>query len=76
MTEIYSYLRVQLAPPERVVDLCWELDDLQKMCQEAHTKLIADPDYPKKKEQQPDLWIREITGQCSILLQIIANNQL
>ena len=73
MTEIYTYLRVQLAPPERVVDLCRELNELQKMCQEAHTKLIAAPDYNKKKEQQPDHWSRELTtttGQC---LNLAAN---
>ena len=75
MTEIYTYLRVQLAPPERVVDLCRELNELQKMCQEAHTKLIAAPDYNKKKEQQPDHWSRELTtttGQCLNLAVFIA----
>jgi hypothetical protein len=43
------------------------------MCQVAHTKLIAAPDYPKKKELQPDQWSREITtttGQC---LNLAAN---
>ena len=54
MTEIYAYLRGRMVPPERVVDLCRELNELQRMCQEVHTKLTAARDYNKKKEQQPD----------------------